>query len=463
MNKQLKKTKKFYLSSKILNNFSKKFNKKKSNKVFKNVNTKVNFSKLIERSDYLQNKKNIFENVISNIATISNQENSGRCWLFAFTNIMRMNMIKKYKLSKDFEFSQNYLFFYDKLEKANHFFNYIYKTKHIKLSNKDLSIEQIKLVRYLDNVTSDGGSWNIFCKLIEKYGIVPKSVMDDHFHSKKSKELNKFFNNFLKKSAFIIRNSKKDKNILIKELLYKSYKILTIFLGEPPKTFSWEYYEYNNTKKINKNKSKKYRIIENITPQEFYRKYVPYNVNDKICLINFPCKDIPYYNLYNVENTFTLSDKEDNNFVNVPINVMLNACKKSIKNDEAVWIGVDFGKFRSSDGFMDKNAFNYDSIFGFNNLMDKCDSLLYRQSSPGHAITIKGFNINKNNNNGFLIENSWGENDGNKGNYYMSFEWFNMYVYRIVVDKKCVSKKEINVLKKKPILLPYTNPFGALL
>ena len=457
--------KKFYVSPRILKKFSRKFNNNKSNKVFKNVNTKINFSKLIEKADYLQNKKNIFENVISNIANVANQESSGRCWLFAFTNIMRMNMIKKYKLSKDFEFSQNYLFFYDKLEKANHFFNYIYKTKHIKLSNTKLNPEQIKLTKFLDNVTSDGGSWNIFCKLIEKYGIVPKSVMNDHFHSKKSKELNIFFNNFLKKSAYIIRNSKKNKDTLIKELLYKSYKILTIFLGEPPATFSWEYYENNNNNspKSKKNKSKKYRIIENITPLDFYKKYVPYNVKDKICLVNFPCKDVPYYKLYNVENTFTLSEKEDNNFVNVPINIMLNACKQSIKNDEAVWIGVDFGKYRSSDGFMDKHAFNYDSIFGFNNYMEKCDSLLYRQSAPRHAITIKGFNINKNTNNGFLIENSWGQKDGDKGNYFMSFDWFNSFVYRIVVDKKCVSKKEINVLKKTPILLSYTNPFGALL
>ena len=131
---------------------------------------------------------------------------------------------------------------------------------------------------------------------------------------------------------------------------------------------------------------------------------------------------------------------------------------------EAVWCGVDWGKFTSDEeGFLDQNGFNYKDIFGYNNVMDKCDSLNYRQSKPTHAIVIRGYNFEKGNTNGYLIENSWGEKKGFKGNYYMSQDWSNKYAYCFVVDKNCVSKKELSVLKQKPITLAYNSPFGELL
>lgn len=436
------------LTSKNLKKFSTKFNKTRANKVFKNVNTKVNFENLIIKSDYLQNKKHTYKNYIKSDTKITNQHDSGRCWLFAFLNVMRIPMSKKYNLV-DFEFSQNFLFFYDKLEKANYFLNFI-------IDNKSKSLDDLKMVHMLDNVTDDGGQWNTFVNLIEKYGIVPKSNMDDNFQSKNTKTLETFYNDFLRTAAQKIKTSKsKDISKLKTELLSQCYKILVIFLGEPPKKITWEYYKKDKKKKA-------YKTIEDITPLEFYKKNVPYDASEKVCLINAPCKSMPFYQLYNPELSFKINEGKGENYINVPIDIMIDAVKKSIDGSEAVWTAMDTKKFVSNKhGILDQNAFNFKDIFGFNNIMDKCDSLKYRQSAPNHAVMINGYNLDHGKTKGFKVENSWGEKIGFKGNYFMHLDWFKNYTFEVVVDKKFVSNKVRSVLDKKPVTLPYFSPFGA--
>jgi len=455
------------ITYKNLKTYSYNFNKQKTNKVLKNVNTKSHFKNLVVKSDYQQNKKQVFKKVIDVEATITDQKETGRCWLFAFLNIIRFKMIKKYNLLPSFEFSQNYLFFYDKLEKANYYLNFIVDNYFVNLETLNYNTETVKVIHMLQNLTDDGGHWNIFVNLIEKYGIIPKSNMDEDFHSSNSKELEIFYDDFLRKCAHKIKTTSKieltkNKTKLLDEMLSECYKILVLFLGEPPNTITWEYYEKNN--KNNKTQSLKAKTIANISPLEFYKKYVPYNAKDKICLINYPCKQVPFYKLYNIEMAFNVVGSNEQNFINVPINIMIDAVKNSINNEEAVWVGIDFDKYISmEDGFLDKDGFDYDGVFGFNNTMKKCDALNYMQSGPKHAVIIKGYNFENSKTNGFLVENSWGEKNGFGGNYYMANSWFEDYTYLVVVDKKCVSQKILNVLKQKPIVLPYWSPFGALM
>jgi bleomycin hydrolase len=319
----------------------------------------------------------------------------------------------------------------------------------------------------LQNLTDDGGQWNVFVNLIEKYGIIPKSNMDEDFHSANSKELERFYDDFLRKCGHKIKTTsknelEKNKHKILDEMLSQCYKILVLFLGEPPSNITWEYYEKNTNNE--KNQSLKAKSITNISPLDFYKKYVPYNARDKICLINYPCKQSPFNKLYNVEMTFNIVGTSQQNFINVPINIMMDAVKKSIDNEEAVWVGIDFDKYVSlKDGFLDKDGFDYEDVFGFTNYMKKCDALNYRQSAPLHAVIIKGYNFDNSKTNGFLVENSWGETSGFKGNYYMAKSWFEDYTYIVVVDKKCVSQKILSILKQKPIVLPYWSPFNVLL
>ena len=452
------------ITYKKINKFSQNFNKNRTNKVFKNINTKGKFINLILKSDYLQDKKNKFKHIVDIKTKISNQKSSGRCWIFAFLNIIRYSMIKKYNLNYDFEFSQNYLYFFDKLEKANYFFNYIYNNKNdIDFQKKIFNYKKLDLQHLfvIKNLTNDGGQWNMFVNLIEKYGIIPKTNMDDHFHSTNSKELNKFFNKYLNQCIKIIKESKEKKEILFNKLLSKCYKILVIFLGEPPKKITWEYYKKNKDTESNKNK---FNYIENITPLEFYKKYVPYKCADKICLINYPCKNIPYFKLYNQELNYNIVNGIKENFINLPINIIKNIIKKSINNNQPLWGGCDFGKYISKEhGFLDKNAFNFKDIFDISFDMNKCEEINYFSTAPSHAIVIKGYNLKHGKTHGFLIENSWGDKKGDEGFFFMSEKWLEDYLFQVVVDKQFVSNKILKVLNSKPIVLPYWSIYGSLL
>lgn len=458
------------LTYKLISNFSQKFNKNKTNKIIKNFNTKSDFKNVLLKSDYLQDKKKTYTNLIDVQSKISDQKQSGRCWIFAFLNIMRYKMIKKYKLAPDFEFSQNFLFFFDKLEKANYYLTYIIDTYDVSVETIQTNDKVVKLIHILDNLTDDGGRWNVFVNLIEKYGIVPKTNMDDNFHSANSEDLKNFYNDFIRKCAHRIKTTPKNeliknRNTLLNSMLLECYKILVVFLGEPPTKITWEYYEES------KDKSKKAKIIKNISPLDFYKKYVPYNAKNKICLINYPCKEAPFFKQYDIQMSFDVLGEKRRGLINVPIEYLIEATKKSIDNQEAVWIGLDIDKYIShKHSFMDKEAFDYDSIFGFDNAMSKCDSLNYRQTAPVHAMVIKGYNLSNSKTNGFLVENSWGDKMFEKeddveydGNYYMSESWFKDFTFQIVIDKKFLPKKIVPLINQKSTLLPYWSPFGALL
>jgi bleomycin hydrolase len=222
------------ITYKNLKTYSYNFNRQKTNKVLKNVNTKSHFKNLILKSDYQQNKKQVFKKVINVDAAITDQKNSGRCWLFAFLNILRFKMIQKYNLLPSFEFSQNYLFFYDKLEKANYYLNFILENYSIDLETLNYNTDTLKSIHMLQNVTDDGGHWNVFVNLIEKYGIIPKSNMDEDFHSANSKELETFYDDFLRKCGHKIKTTSKielakNKTKLLDKMLSECYKILVLF------------------------------------------------------------------------------------------------------------------------------------------------------------------------------------------------------------------------------------------
>jgi len=487
--------------------FRKSFKKKRSNKVFKNINTKVEFNKLIIDSDVIQRDTKEFTNKIDIKSDITNQENSGRCWIFAILNIIRLDMIREYNLP-NFEFSENFIYFYDRLEKANFFLNYI-------ADHYNTNIHDIKLIHILESKTSDGNQWIMFRNLITKYGIIPKNAMTDMFHSKNTDELNNFFNNYLIKSSIKIiaslkkNNSQKNKEQLITSTLSEFYNILVIFLGEPPKKFNWQY----STKKIKKKKLEKnkkggkkktrddeadsedneadsedneadsedqdndnepegvmYKTNEyvvshpDLTPLTFFHKFVKYNVDSKICLINYPCKNIKYYKKYHIELTPNVIGGKQQELINVPQIVMFNAIKRAIDDNQAVFCGVDWDKFNTKEySLLDTKAFNYDDIFGDNIIMDKCNGLQYRQSSQTHAVIIRGYNMIKGEIDKFLIENSHGNNNNFNGKYSMSVDWFNKYLYQIVIDEKYLDKKVVDVEKTKSIMIPFNSPFGSLM
>ena len=383
---------------------------------------------------------------------ITNQKQSGRCWMFSTLNVLRQRVIAKCDL-EDFSFSPTYLAFYDKLEKANLFLENI-----LHFADQDLTDRETYTL--LGNPLPDGGQWDMLCSLVNKYGLVPKSAMPESYSSSATSEMCSYMTEKLREFACILRRAHKDGESMEQlrarkeEMMQTIYNMLCISLGKPPKTFTFEY----------RDKDGNFHRDCDLTPKAFYEKYIGVNVNDYISLINAPTEDKPFYRSYSVSYLGNVIEGRPVKYVNLPIEELKKAAIAQMKDGEPVWFGCDVGKRSSRDGgIMDTELYDLDHLFDTTFGMTKGERLDYGQSLMTHAMVFQGVNLDENGNpNRWRVENSWGENAGKDGYYVMSDRWFDEYTYQIVVNKKYLPKEVLDVYESEPIMLEPWDPMGSL-
>ena len=431
--------------------FNKSFNSSTSNQLARNALIQNDINKVAVHWENFSKINHIFSNTISKQLPVTNQKSSGRCWGFAGLNLLRLEIVKNYNLS-NFEFSQNYFMFWDKLEKANYFLENILKTL-------DQNYDSRLMMHLLQAPVQDGGQWDMFVNLIEKYGLVPKSVMPETNHSSKSSMMNYFLTHKLRECAFILRKSKKPRTT-IKQLRSKKeemmsviYSLLCMFLGNPPIKFDWSIKDKNN----------KFTRFNNVDPLDFYRKFTKVKLKNKVCLINAPMSNKKMNELYTIDFLGNVVGGNIIKYANVEINELKKAAIKSIKNDEAVWFGCDVGKmFNRELGIMDMDLYDYEKLFDTKFKMNKASRLEYGDSAMTHAMLFTGVDLKRNTPRKWRVENSWGDKNGDKGYYLMSDSWFDEYNYEVVVDKKYLSNKILEIFNREPHNLEPWDPMGAL-
>lgn len=388
---------------------------------------------------------------------ITDQKKSGRCWVFSFLNMIRYPIIKKFSLPKDFQFSQTYLYFYDKLEKSLYFLQNIVATSHY-------DIESRVVDWLLSNPVIEGGTWNMVENLIQKYGIVPKSAMPETYQTENTTELNRLLYKNLKRVAMVIRKQQingEDSTYYIQEELYNIYRILVYFMGSPPVNFTWGY-ENQLTNKI--------ITDENITPIEFSANYLQLNVDNWVVCGNYPLDKYPFYKIYNVEYCNNMVDGIPTRILNLPIEYIEKFTKNSIDNNTPVWVAIDNNSFYNCQhSTLDTNVYDYSEL-NFK-IIDKGSALEYGISAPNHAVIIIGYNINEYGNvDRWLIENSHGNDDckvgksheeNREGNGYitMTNEWFKKYLFEIVIYTRHIPNNILQLLNDPPVQL---NPWGSI-
>ena len=422
------------IDNKLIIAFDKKLKKDDVNNILLNSISNNSPDTIFLNRELLNNYNHIFSKKRQTNQAVSNQFNTGRCWIFSFNNVLRNKLINKYKLPDDFNLSSNFLSFYDKLEKCNYFLELMISTKNYPIDN-DL------VKHFLDEPISDGGSWNMAINIVEKYGIVPDGIMKESYNASNTSHLNKFIIQNLKRFAHNIRSKKKiNKN----KMIFTIYKILCFFLGKPPKQFIWEYHD----------KVGNYNRYDNMNPSLFYKKFVKlgvgFNPDDYITCINYPLDRFPFYKVFKLDNCTNIKDENEFICFNLPIDEIIKLVKTSIDNDELVFFGSDVGKYYyDKQGILDTNIFNYDPLFSQEVVeMNKGDKLTYRQSFPNHAMVFIGYNKYNNKINKLAVENTWGTNSGNKGFITMSKEWFNEYCYLFVIHKDYFNKKQLSKYTK---------------
>ena len=380
---------------------------------------------------------------------VTNQKQSGRCWMFAATNLMRLKVMKNLNLG-NMELSQNYPLFYDKLEKSNYFLENIIATREEKTSSRVVSY-------LLTAPLGDGGQFDMFASLVKKYGVVPKICMPETATSSKTMLMNNFLTKKLREYAYILREEHKDDDItslrnLKDNMLKEIYHILVLCLGKPPLKFTFETRDLKNN----------FIRIENITPQEFFAKYVAMNLDSYISIINAPTDDKPYNRSFTVKflgNIYPDTVK----YLNLPIERLKELLIAQLKDGEPVWFGSDVGQFSDREkGYLSVDALDVKSLFNTEFKLDKKARLDYGESLMTHAMVFTGVNLVDGKPNRYKVENSWGKEPGYDGFFAMDDEWFNEYVYQIVIDKKYLTKEELEAYNSDPIVLEPWDPMGSL-
>ena len=406
------------------------------------------FELMIQNNKLLENT-HLFSKQLKNLNIVSNQKGTGRCWLFAALNVIRYKFINKYNLKNDFEFSESYLFFYDKLERVNYILNILEK-----FNQNNIPLTERNFLHILKSPLEDGGLWNMFVNLVNKYGVVPKSVYPETKHSSSSGDINHMLNTIILNSLKKIENNTFDKQTTLNDV----YLLLIQCFGKPPNTFDWEYLD----------KKDKYKIKKNLNPISFY-KSINVNLDDYIVLINDP-RNI-YNKNYGVEYLNNMEEGQPVKYLNLEIDKLKDITQCSINSNDPVFFACDVNKFfLSKNNLLDTEIYNYESLLNIKLDLSKKENLMYYHTVPNHAMVITGYNKLDNTINRWQIENSWGSNKNKEnddksynGYYTMTDKWFDEYVFMIVVNKKYVN----STIKKKffsPIdnNYPIYDVFGTL-
>jgi len=403
-----------------------------------------NSIKNLAKSRYSNGSEDTYFSNKVNTKGITNQKKSGRCWLFTGLNVLRPIVIDKYKLG-DFEFSQNYLFFYDQLEKSNLFLEGIIETR-------DKPMDDKKVDWLFSNPIGDGGQWTGLVDLVEKYGLVPADVMPESYQAENTAMMSKLLRMKLREDGLFIRrmavNKESLKTIERKkvEMLSDVYHILALSLGEPVKKFEWRY----------KDSLGNITELKEYTPKSYYEEFVGVNLDDYVMFMNDPSRE--FNKLYEIEYDRHRFDGRNWKYINLDIEDIKKFSQASILDNQAMYFSCDVGKqLDSKKGYLDLSNFDYSTLMGVKFDMNKKQRIITHASGSTHGMTLVAVDIKDGKPQKWLLENSWG-NVGHNGHLIMSDDWYSEYMFRVVILKKYISPEVLKILDQEPVMLPPWDP-----
>ena len=370
---------------------------------------------------------------------ITDQKSSGRCWLFTGLNVLRAAASEKHGLG-NFQFSQNFNFFYDMLEKANLFLQAVIDTR-------DKSFDDREVDWLFSNPISDGGTFAGVANLVTKYGVVPANVMPESLSANNTSAMTSQLKTLLRRDGLRLRETPagvkaKDLPAYLEkqkvEMLKDVYHVLGLCLGIPPEEFTW--------------KGKTY------TPKTFYQELLGYDLeHDYVMIMNDPLRE--YGKVYEIQYDRHLYDGMNYVYVNLPVERIKEMAIASIKAGKAMYFSCDVGKFLDrTKGVADLRNFDYESLLGVDLSMNKRERVMTHASGSSHAMTLIAVDLKDGVPQKWMVENSWGAASGYQGNIIMTDEWFNEYMFRLVVEKQFVPADVMKMLEQKPIMLPAWDP-----
>ena len=380
---------------------------------------------------------------------VTNQEHSGRCWLFAGLNLLRVGAMKKMGL-KEFEFSQNYMMFWDKIERANYFLEAIIETA-------DRDIDDRTVAYLLESVADDGGQWNMFVAVVDKHGLVPKAVMPETQSSSNTGRMNSVLRNLLRQGAKSVREASARGADAARaekaEVLRVIYRVLCIHLGTPPERFDWQWTD----------KDREFHRDGVLTPKEFAARYVDLPIDDYVCLVHDPRASSPAGRTFTVQYLGNVLGAPPVKYLNVGVSVIKDIAARALQGGEPVWFGCDVAKMMSNEyGVWDANLYDLPAVYGADFTLGKADRLVFHETLMTHAMLFTGVDLLDGAPRRWRVENSWGSERGKDGFYTMNDSWFDEYVFEIAARRSALPEELQQAVDADPIVLPAWDPMGSL-
>lgn len=381
---------------------------------------------------------------------VTNQKASGRCWMFAGLNLLRPAAMRAMNV-KDFEFSQNFTLFWDKFERANYFLEAILETRDAPLDDRAVAF-------LLERPLDDGGQWNMFVNLLRKHGAVPKAAMPETASSSSTGRMNQHLVAMLRQGARDLRAADPADAPAAKQAVLRAvWSILCIHLGEPPERFHWQWND----------KDRQFTREGEMTPLEFAERFIRAPLEEYACLVHDPRPSNPPGRTYTVRFLGNIVGGARVVYLNVPIGVLKDAAMRTIMDGEPVWMGCDVGKMMHNDlGLWDAKLYDYEALYGAEFDLTKAERLTHHQAQMTHAMLFTGVDVVEEHGRPvtrrWRVENSWGDDKGQKGFYAMNDNWFDEHMFEIAVHKRYLPDDLAAALDRDPVVLPPWDPMGAL-
>jgi bleomycin hydrolase len=382
---------------------------------------------------------------------VTDQKQTGRCWMFAGLNLLRFAARRSFGV-KEFEFSQNYVMFWDKVERANYFFEAI-------IDSAERDVDDRAVAFLLDGPLSDGGQWNMFINLVRKHGLVPKAFMPETNSSSNSRRMNGVLRTKLREGARRLRDLKArgastdELRVSKQEYLRAVHRILCIHLGTPPERFVWQWRDKENA----------FHRLDDLTPQAFAAQFVDLPLDDYVCLVHDPRPANPPGRTYTVQYLGNVVGGQRVIYLNIEMDLMKRIAQRTLEGGEPVWFGCDVGKqMRRDMGLMDRDLYDLEALYDVSFDLDKAARLEYGDTRMTHAMLFTGVDVVDATARRWRVENSWGAEPGQKGFFTMNDSWFDEFMFEIAARKEYLPANLQAALELEPVVLPPWDPMGAL-
>ena len=379
---------------------------------------------------------------------VANQKKSGRCWLFAGLNFLKQNVITDCQVEW-FEFSQNYLHFFDKLEKANWLL-----TSMVELADRPLDDRLVDWM--LRDPIGDGGQWDMLVSLVQKYGVVPQYAMPETESSSATQAMNATLETLLRRGTRDVRAAVAagtDATAVKDAVMADVYRVLSIHLGTPPASFIWQY----------KDKNKAFHRVGEMTPQQFAAAVITVNLDDYVCVVNDPRETSGYNNMLTVDHLGNVVGGRPIAYLNLPAETLKALVRTSLEDGRVCWFGCDVIKqFDRTTGFWDANLLDYEGVYGVDLSLTKAEAMQLGEAAMTHAMLFTGIDVVDGVTRRYRVENSWGDDRSDKGFDTMNDSWFGEHVFELAVPKSDLPADLLADLDKTPIVLPLWDPMGSL-